>query len=363
MWYVKSMVFRWRKDDHNKGSIEHDPRSGRVVSTELRSLRAAVLSLRADLEAEVARRASDEAEASDRVTAALTDLAESVRANDERHDADVQSVSDAFAAQLTLVQTAQAADGTEWRAAFDGLAHELATQTDEHQAEQVERDAALRVLSERIRATADDAATALRTAAAEQTRATDTLRTDLAAAITARADGLAAGIEAATAAQTAALRDQSAKLAARIDEAVRAGAEHHEALNATVSAHEELAATVATNEAAASERIAAALETVEALQVAVVGATTRIDAAVTASSRIDEVVRSLADIRTRLSAAELALQQHDRTDIDLQLDRMESFERHLAEADPDLFAARTELDEVRSRLLQVEEHVRAAAGV
>jgi chromosome segregation ATPase len=64
-----------------------------------------------------------------------------------------------------------------------------------------------------------------------------------------------------------------------------------------------------------------------------------------ALAAVDRLDATTAELGDRLTAAELLLNQRD--DFELQLERAEEFERLISEIDPDRYASREEIDELR----------------
>ena len=76
----------------------------------------------------------------------------------------------------------------------------------------------------------------------------------------------------------------------------------------------------------------------------------RIEQAVSGLHRVDLLSDEIDEVKDRVTGAELLLNQRDTTDFEIQLERMEAFERLAAETNPDQFAQRSEVDALRLRL-------------
>ena len=163
-------------------------------------------------------------------------------------------------------------------------------------------------------------------------------------------------------ANSQALDDAAATLKTQIDALAGAHAENSAAVDAANAAHEALSSTIADQHQAVVDRIAASEGVLEHVSSRLNASGKRVDAAVAAAARVDTLADLLDEVRDRISAAEATLLQRDSTDIDLQLDRMESFERFAAETNPDLFAPKSEFDDLLARVLEIERHTPPTAA-
>ena len=393
--------FKRRRNNHAKRFLDRENGSNELLSRQVTSLRASVESIRADLLAEVAQRTADLADAEARRVEAGGEFDRRLSRDDLRHGNELKALTADLDERIGGLRTSLAGETAWSNGNFSHLSKRIDEQAGAQASANEAQAAALSALQIGLSSAVHDVTAALHAAQSRQTAAIQSLRDSITADNDAQAelnDALHSGLVEIKALHSLALEHAAQALETRI---AALAVTHSEAIETSVSSLESRIAssteaqsrTLQATTAAVHAQIAAlvhaheshvvSLEAMESAQSsaaamlveqhktvvdrlissdAMIGRVTsrltaaegRVDDALSAASRVDGLAQLLDEIRDRLAAAEGLLQQRDMTDLELQLDRMESFERLAAETNPDQFAAKAEVEALRARLSEIE---------